>query len=306
MKTISVIDSHLHVVDPSIAYRDDVSALITDSSKHLGTPFSQIGEPLYRTVMAEASVDVKAAVFVEVLPVATDSLKEACWVLREHVGRPEASCIRAVVASVPVTNGAEAVSAWLETLNSVDIDAQLARKLRGARMQFPKGDAGDAVLRSEEFAAGLAELGRRSLHFEFCVHADRLPAVIDATRRCPAVRVVLDHCGLNNSGMDFDAWRQNITALAACDNAVIKLSAIEEWRPIDGDPGPYLDHALSSFGPERCMFGGNWFVPVVFGKPVRATVDLVSAALDRAGASEEYRAQVFMGNAARFYGIDVD
>ena len=36
-----------------------------------------------------------------------------------------------------------------------------------------------------------------------------------------------------------------------------------------------------------------------------ATVELVSAALDRAGLSDEQKAMVFCGNAARFYAIDI-
>ena len=170
-------------------------------------------------------------------------------------------------------------------------------------MQFPAGAEGDDVIKSDVFGTGLEELARHGLHFEYVVHADRLPAIVEATRLHPDCKVVLNHCGLNDSGQDFDAWKANITALAACSNAFVKLSAIEEWKPVDDDPGPYLDHALREFGPARCMFGGNWFVPVAFGKPFKSTLDLVAAALDRMAANDEMRDMVFAGTATSFYRL---
>jgi L-fuconolactonase len=172
-------------------------------------------------------------------------------------------------------------------------------------MQFPQGAEGDAAIASDACRDGLAELGRERLHFEFCVHADRLRSVLAAIRRSPETNFVLDHCGLNDSGQDFGAWKAVMSELAACSNLVaVKLSAIEEWQPVAGDPAPYLDHALACFGPSRCMYGGNWFVPIAFGDvPYCRTATLVADAVMRAGLSDDDAQQVFGGTATRVYGL---
>ena len=164
------------------------------------------------------------------------------------------------------------------------------------------------MLRSDAFASGVEELGKHGLHFEFCVHADRLPAVVDAVAKCPGTRYVLNHCGLNDSGVDFEAWQAAIAALAAFENVSVKLSAVEEWKPRGGDPAPYLDFALAKFGPQRCMYGGNWFVPLAFDKPYGATFDLVTSAVDRLqGLSDAEREAakdaIFCGTATRVYQL---
>ena len=62
--------------------------------------------------------------------------------------------------------------------------------------------------------------------------------------------------------------------------------------------------ALASFGPDRCMFGGNWFVPVAFdGRPYRKTAEQVAAALARTGATDAAVRKVFADTARRVYGI---
>jgi L-fuconolactonase len=213
-----------------------------------------------------------------------------------------ASLVGALVASIPV-DGAEKVQTWLTSL-SARCDGKLPPGLRGARIQFPQGAEGDAAITSEACRDGLAELGRAGLHFEFCIHADRLKSVLTAIRGSPETNFVLDHCGLNDSGQDFAAWKAVMSELAACNNLVaVKLSAIEEWKPVDGDPAPYLDHALACFGPSRCMYGGNWFVPVAFDIDYSHTATLVAAAVVRAGLSEDDAQQVFGGTASRVYGL---
>ena len=54
--------------------------------------------------------------------------------------------------------------------------------------------------------------------------------VRQVARRCPQTSFVLDHCGLNNTGQDFEGWKKSISELAALENVVgCKISAIEEW-----------------------------------------------------------------------------
>ena len=232
------VDAHVHVTSPCINYRPEVQGVIDSSAATLGKGKQDLDEADYRGAMKDQTkgMTLAGAVFVEVLPATGSSIDEACWVL-DMIADP-ASCFQALVASIPgVLEGAPQVREWLDELRARRGTDALPSQLRGARMQFPEGEAGDAVLRSAAFAAGLEELGKQGLHFEFCLHADRLPAVVDAVRKCPGTRCVLNHCGLNDSGQAFDAWKQAISALAACENSVVKLSAIEEWQPRDGAAG---------------------------------------------------------------------
>ncbi len=296
---VSVVDSHVHLTSARISYRDDVAGLIKDCSVALAVANGDIDENQYRKAIE--GVPIAAAVFVEVLPTAETSMDEACWV-RDLILSGSSMC-KAIVASMPVPSGAENVHQWLRTLRA-RVGHDQETYVKGARMQFPPGEAGDSVLRSDELAAGLAALAEHDLLFEFCVHADRLPAVVDVAKRSGATRLVLDHCGLNDSGQAFADWQRDLAALASCPNVVVKLSALEEWQPVNGDPGPYLDHALRCFGAERCMFGGNWFVPVAFdNRPYATTVVQVAAALGRAGASDEEKRAVWGGTARRVYKL---
>src|SRR5207249_4319526 len=57
-------------------------------------------------------------------------------------------------------------------------------------------------------------------------------------------------------------WRENIQELAKRENVFCKLSGMvsesdmSSWR--DSDLVPYFDEVLSSFGPNRLMFGSDW------------------------------------------------
>ena len=243
------VDAHVHVTSPRISYRPEVQGVIDSSAAKLGKGKQDLDEADYCSAMKDQTkgMSLGGAIFVEVLPATDSSIDEASWVL-DMIADP-ASSFQALVASIPgVLEGASQVREWLDALRARCATETLPSQLRGARMQFPEGEAGDAVLRSDAFAAGLEELGKQGLHFEFCVHADRLPAVVDAVSKCPGTRCVLNHCGLNDSGQAFDAWKQAIGALAACENCVVKLSAIEEWQPRECtaafNPAPLSELAL--------------------------------------------------------------
>ena len=45
---------------------------------------------------------------------------------------------------------------------------------------------------------------------------------------------------------------------------------------------PYIDHALSAFGFERCLAEGNWFVSDRMGDPYSRVFQLLKDACDRA------------------------
>jgi L-fuconolactonase len=116
------------------------------------------------------------------------------------------------------------------------------------------------------FVAGVRQCGAAGLLFEICCVADQLPNVVRLVRACPDTRFILDHAGKPDirSGR-FDAWREQIDALAALPNVAAKLSAFVTQARHDAwevaDLRPYWNHLVAAFGPQRLLFGSDW--PVV-------------------------------------------
>lgn len=304
--SLPVVDTHIHLTSHSLLeYPVDFDQFLRSCGAKHGQPDGRecgdFSEADYLDAVAvQSKLSIRSGVFVEVLPTEAHAVDEALWVLK-MIDDP-CSKMEALVAHIPVREGAAAVKRWVADLLAQTGRGCLPPMLKGARQVM--ADVASDEMTSNLFLDALRELGLLGLHFEFCVQASQLPSVLAAVRAAPGTRFVLDHCGLNSSGQDMEAWKDMIFKLAACENLIAcKLSAIEEWEPVDGDPAPYLDHALASFGSERCMYGGNWFVPVEFGTPYGRTADLVGAALDRMGASEAQAADVFANTARRTYGL---
>ena len=67
-----------------------------------------------------------------------------------------------------------------------------------------------------------------------------------------------------------DNWEASFREAASYPNVYCKLSGMvteadwSAWKP--ADLKPYVEVALSAFGPERCMFGSDWPVCELAGK----------------------------------------
>jgi L-fuconolactonase len=124
-------------------------------------------------------------------------------------------------------------------------------------------------------------------------------------RRCPGTAFILDHAGKPDlvTG-NLETWRDNITALAALPNVTCKLSglvteagagALEFERFV-----PVIDHLLSTFGPQRLLFGSDW--PVVkLAAPYLTWLSMAKKLLAHLSGSEQ--AAIFNGNAERVYRL---
>eukprot|EP00750_Incisomonas_marina_P028823 INCI696.2.p1 GENE.INCI696.2~~INCI696.2.p1 ORF type:complete len:393 (-),score=56.82 INCI696.2:487-1665(-) len=289
------------------------------------------GLPPQGTSQSGVLVNVVSAVFVEVLPEGRSAVLEAAWALNSMVdsrhSRVEAVVVHAPVtagraavqqffrdvngelaqrgnewairfAAPSPTKGSPPERRTASILDDGDLPARTEEDppmhpaIRGARQVFNgKGPAHDAAILDSHFLEGLDELGQLGLHFEFCVRAERIVLAAEVARRCPQTSFVLDHCGLNNTGQDFEGWKKSISELAALENVVgCKISAIEEWDPVDANPVPYIEHVLREFGPGRLMYGANWFVPLDQHQPPHPyseTAEMVASVLDGAHALKQ-------------------
>lgn len=189
----------------------------------------------------------------------------------------------------------------------------------GPAIVWPEGLYLDATFRE-----GFAELGKRNLTFDAWVVEPQLPDVIDLARAFPQTPICLDHCGTplgcasykGRLEERFDTWAANIRELARCENVVVKLGGLAMHNCAMPDEGPaagygsqaladmwrpYVETCIEAFGTKRAMFESNYPVdswgatyPVLWNAFKRIT----------SGASAEEKADLYAGNAARFYEIE--
>ncbi len=186
------------------------------------------------------------------------------------------------------------------------------------------GPPGD-MMRQAAFRAGFAQLAALQLSCDLWVFHTQLAEAADLANAFPTTPIVLNHLGgplgigpyAGQRAAVFAAWSRDLRALAACPNVFVKLGGLAMPRigfgfdALDAPPSsatlaaawqPYVDTALSAFGPRRCMFESNF--PVDKGM---ASYRLIWNAFKRmaAGLSQAERDAVFRDTAAAFYRIEV-
>lgn len=193
----------------------------------------------------------------------------------------------------------------LERPDAPDRVAGLAAhpKLAGLRPMVQDIADDDWLLRPN-LAPALAAMAAHDLAFDALVlprHLKRLAVLRD---RHPDLRIVVDH-GAKPAIRDraFDAWAEDIAAVAADGRTSCKLSGLlTEAAPGAGagDLRPYVEHLLACFGPDRLIFGSDWPVLMLAG-PYGVWIAMVRGFL--AGLDEAERVAVMGGNAARVYRL---
>lgn len=162
--------------------------------------------------------------------------------------------------------------------------------------------ADDDWLLSASLAPAFEAMVAHRLVFDALVLPRHLPRLARVLDRHPSLRVVVDHGAKPRiRDREIDAWRADMTAVAAHANVSCKLSGLlTEARPGDGAAqlAPWVDALLGLFGPARLLWGSDW--PVVdlaggYDRWARIALDLL-----RPLASGE-REAVLGGNAARVY-----
>jgi len=182
-----------------------------------------------------------------------------------------------------------------------------------------------ALYREKDFRAGFKWLHKFGLSFDAWLLEPQLPDLLDLARAFPETTIVLDHVGTplgiasyaGKREERFPIWRDNIKALAKCENVNVKLGGLamafcnfpsflskkpapseqlaREWKP-------YLETCIQAFGPNRCMFESNF--PVDIGS---CTYPVLWNAFKR--VAQEYsageKAALFSGTAARVYRIKI-
>jgi L-fuconolactonase len=162
-----------------------------------------------------------------------------------------------------------------------------------------------AWLQRPAVMAGLRAVARRGLTFDLLIRPNQLESALIAVTAVAECRFVVDHLAKPAiaSGA-WEPWATGLAALAARGNVSAKLSGMvteASWATWSAaDLRPYVDHALSAFGPDRLLFGSDWPVCTLaapYAGVVAAVENLVG------GLSTDERAAVLGGTAAAVYGL---
>ena len=152
---------------------------------------------------------------------------------------------------------------------------------------------------------GLREVAARGLVNELLIAPHQLEAVVAAVSDVGESRFVLDHLGKPAiAAVTWEPWATDLTAVAQCGNVSAKISGLvteADWSAWTADDVcPYLEHALSVFGPDRLLFGSDWPVCTLAASYERV-VELAETFVG--GLSAGDRAAVLGGNAAEIYSL---
>jgi L-fuconolactonase len=257
-----------------------------DANAQLNRPYG-----LSDLFQAADGLQLGAMVYVQVDTTPAYGLLEAEWVARLD-GRVAGS-----VAWAPVEDGVT-LRTYLDRLTAT------GPRLKGVRRLLQSESDPDFLI-APDFLSGLQVLPEYNLSFDICIRHDQLARTIDMVQACPQTSFVLDHLGKPDiRNKRFDAWRDQISALADSDNVVCKISGLVTEADLtlwtSDDLEPYVSHTLRAFGEDRVLFGGDWPV-VTIASTYRRWVDTLDALTS--DLSVEAKRKLWADNARRVYRL---
>ena len=174
------------------------------------------------------------------------------------------------------------------------------------------------------YREGFAELAPRRMSFEGWCYHKQIPELTDLARAFPNTTIILNHFGgpLGIGPYEgkreeyFAQWRNDIVALAECENVVSKLGGINMkvngfgWHKNDKPPTSeelsvatrnYYEHCIETFGANRCLFESNFPVD-----KITCSYNVLWNTFKRItnGYSADEKASLFHDTAARVYRIN--
>jgi len=210
--------------------------------------------------------------------------------------------VAGIVASAPVTSGAEVMRRFLPEIKRV------APLVRGVREALWHRTSSSFV--NHTYWESLRQLATLDLTLDLLVNRTQLADVAKLAAALPDLRINVDHVGYPNiRAASFDKyWASGMSVLAALPNVYAKLSGLPQAYGSSGwsasDFQPYISFVLKAFGPHRINFAGNWFVLNQFGSyrsMLAAVKECLAADLNATSIQE-----VMAGTARNLYRLADD
>ena len=278
-----VVDTHVHLLDVKklkYSWASGAPKLGRDWSL---ADYSARTSPYRVEAMVFAEVDVDLPLY----------MAEAEWV--QSLSETDAR-LKGAIAALPLERGVS-VEPEMAKLASLSV-------VRGIR-RLIQNKADPEFATRPDFLAAVKLLPKYDLSFDICIYHHQLPQAIELVRRCPEVSFVLDHIAKPaiKDGL-MEPWAAQLKSLAALPNITCKISGVAT----EADHGnwtreqlrPYIEHAISCFGFDRVMFGGDWPVLELAGTWTGwiEIVDWVTAS-----CTAEERQKLFRRNGLRTYRL---
>jgi L-fuconolactonase len=177
-------------------------------------------------------------------------------------------------------------------------------KIKGFRHIIHDEPALDFMLQPA-FLRGVSALKKFDFTYDILIFAAHLPNTIAFIKALPQQAFVIDHLAkpLIKKQIIGD-WQKYMTAIASYKNVFCKISGMvteADWKNWKKDDfNNYLDAAVETFGIDRIMYGSDWPVCTLAAQ-YKEQFDIVKDYF--LSFSEAEQAQVFGGNATKFYKL---
>lgn len=205
------------------------------------------------------------------------------------------------------------VIGWVDLTNR-SVAADLAELRRGPGGPYLVGvrhklhdEPDPAWILRDDVQRGLEAVQAAGITFDLLVRPRELPAALEAVRRFPGLRFVIEHIAKPDiAAREVAAWSTGMAPFAEQPHVWCKLSGmvteaeVARWRPADF--APYVGAVMRWFGEERTMFGSDWPVCLLGGSygQIKAALETCLGALSPAA-----KAKIFGGNAIVAYRLNV-
>jgi L-fuconolactonase len=140
------------------------------------------------------------------------------------------------------------------------------------------------------------------------IYPRHLTVILELLQEFPQLRAVINHGAKPDiqKGPTFD-WKSNMQKLASYPNVMCKLSGLvtevdhNDWHY--NDFVPFVQYLVEVFGTDKVMFGSDWPVCRLAGS-YDDVWEILRKSLPQDLTSDDLK-QVFGGNAARFYKLNI-
>lgn len=255
---------------------------------------------------ATEGLNVTRAVYMEV-DVHPDEQQREADALIEICRRGGSPTVAAVISGRPAS---ESFAAYVTAFRNTP-------EIKGVRQVLHPENTEKGYCLQPAFRKSMKVLGELGYSFDLCMRPAELSDGLTLAKDCPGTRFIVDHCGngdpkaflsdrVRKSPPSHDPrkWRDDISALANCDNVICKISGIIASAP-PGMPfaetlAPLINHCLDAFGPDRVIFGGDWPV-CLLGSSYRDWVQTLQEII--ASRPTEHQNKLWSGNAQAFYRL---
>jgi len=195
-------------------------------------------------------------------PILKNNMVEGCIAVQADQSERETAFLLDHAAKYPFVKG---VVGWVD-LCAPQVNQRLHHfsknpHFKGLR-HIVQAEERDFLLR-EDFQRGIRMLSNFNLTYDLLITPNQLTAANTFVRKFPNQKFILDHLAKPEISKPIsESWIKEIESLAEHPNTFCKLSGMvtetQGFQFGKEDFTPFMEVILTSFGPDRILFGSDW------------------------------------------------